>query len=109
MLEFQLAHGDLPVLRELLSRFAVEKHISCEDYGDKMPPKQGRRVFWLHLASGQQLRIEALNIRREDLISVWIYRPESDSKSEQIAKSLVQLLRMEWPDLKVEELNLPKH
>jgi len=99
-LELDIAAGDMLQLREMLTEFASNNGLLIHDYGAKMPPHNGRSVFWLRLVDAKFLRIDVLNIQRENLIYIWIYRLEPHRDVEAVIGGLEQALRYRWPNVR---------
>ncbi|MHC2336749.1 hypothetical protein [Bradyrhizobium sp. USDA 4454] len=97
-LQFSTSPAQKENLRNILRQFAQDEGFDLEDIGAQMPPKSGRRVFWMKL-SKMSNEIEVLNIRREELMFIWVYELKSNVGLEVDVSKLKEVLRKEWPDL----------
>jgi len=98
-LEFEVTASDLSQLSELLMRFARDEGFSISDHGAKMPPKNGRPLFWMELSRGSLVEVDVNNIRSENRVFVWIYELSPNPEFDEVAGRLEKVLREKWPNI----------
>jgi hypothetical protein len=97
-LELHIATQEAGELRQLLARFAESERFATEDVGAQLPPKDGRKPFYLKLTRGDTLEVLVTDFMEPGRFLVALYELKSDPKFQEIASKLEGMLRSRWPD-----------
>jgi hypothetical protein len=99
-LQFNIRPQEFDELRNLLTQFAQNEHLTVIDQGAGMFPRGGRVPFYLQLNSTDgSTEIAVTNIRAEDLMFVWFYEYGAGSNLAVLDSKLEPILREKWPTL----------
>lgn len=97
-LELHIATQEAGELRQLLARFAESEKFAAEDVGTQLPPKDGRRAFYMKLTRGDSMEVLVTDFLEPGRFLVALYELKPDSKFQETAAKLEGSLRERWPD-----------
>jgi hypothetical protein len=97
-LELHIAVPDAGELRQVMARFAESEKFAAEDVGSQLPPKDGRKSFYVKLTRGGTMEVLVTDFLEPGRFLVAFYELKPDPKFSETAVKLEAMLRERWPD-----------
>jgi len=100
-MEFSVKESDFSELMSVLAHYAEKTGFTVEDVGPRMPPKDDRPIFYVHLNRPDSTKITVTNFLERHQVLLFLYLPKQDTHSIPIIDPLIAELRHRWPDIHV--------
>lgn len=96
-LELRIAPEETGELQALLERFARDQNFSTEEIGSQLPPRQGRKAFYVKLTRGGTQEVLVTDFLEAGRFLVALYELKPDATFQSTASKLEAMLREKWP------------
>jgi hypothetical protein len=96
-LDLRLDSWDVAALHDVIDEFARAEGFMMDNFGPKMPPRDGREFVWLQLSRGGAMRVDLDNFMKADHFFIAFYDLRSDPRFEDSVSKFEEMIDARWP------------